>query len=340
MKKKGFTIIELLVVIATISILTAIIVPKILKEVRRSIVAKVQHNLGVIRFQLSLDNSLAEEFPDLVNGDTNLLNSYNIKPIPGFTDSNGISYPEKSKVVDERDNKGGWFYDRVQGKIYANLPNGAYTKDEEYELWEEEISEIGQENSFTSESYFSTKEGKPYQIISYNGNAGTDLNIPNEKDGVIITEIGHAAFYKSENTWDELTSVKLPDTLMYIGSLAFRGNSLESIYIPSEVSTIGILSFADNNLSNITIEEGVTKIGNSAFFNNNISNITIPNSVSQIDEYAFASNDIREITIGNEVVIGKRSFYNNNTNSFKTFYDDNGQEAGTYVYENGSWLKK
>jgi len=131
---KGFTIIELLVVIAIIGTLTAVMIPKILKEIRKGIVAKVQHNLGVVRFQLLLYNSLSDKFPDLVNESTSLLNSYSIKPIPGFTNRDGVSYPEKSQVVDKRDNKGGWLYDKVQGEIYENLPNGAYTKDEEYEL--------------------------------------------------------------------------------------------------------------------------------------------------------------------------------------------------------------
>lgn len=46
--KNGFTIIELLVVIAIIGILTVTVVPKLLKEIRKGTVAKVQHNLGII----------------------------------------------------------------------------------------------------------------------------------------------------------------------------------------------------------------------------------------------------------------------------------------------------
>jgi len=335
--KNGFTIIELLVVIAIIGILTATVAPKILKEIRKGTVAKVQHNLGIIRSRLSLDESLLEEFPDLANGNESLLNSYNIEATPSFTDGNGINYPEKSQVIDKRNNKGGWFYDRTKGSIYANLPDGAYTKDEEYEVWG---TEVVQEESFTSEFHFSTKESKPSQIISYDGNAGTDLNIPNEKDGVVVTGIGHAAFDKSGNTWDALTSVELPDTLTYIGALAFRGNNLESVNIPSGVNTVGILSFDGNNLSDVTMEEGVTKIGEWAFSNNNISTITIPNSVSQIDGHAFTNNNITEITIGSGVNINKTSFSGNSSKIFKTFYDDNSQLSGTYIYDNDSWLKQ
>lgn len=141
MKKlnKGFTVIELLIVIAIIGILATTLAPKLLKEIRKATVAEVQHNLGVIRSRLSLDETLSEEFPDFFLDEnidkTNLLKSYSIEPTPAFTSADGVSHKETSQVVTPRDNTGGWFYIRETGEIYANLPNGAYTKDKEYEIW-------------------------------------------------------------------------------------------------------------------------------------------------------------------------------------------------------------
>ena len=146
MKKlnKGFTMIELLVIIAIIGILATTLTPKLLKEIRKATVAKIQHNLGVIRSKLSLDETLSDEFPNLFDEGTgeksNLLKSYSIEPTPAFTDPDGDSYEKSAKVVTPRDNTGGWFYIRETGEIYANLPNGAYTKDSKYEIWEEENS--------------------------------------------------------------------------------------------------------------------------------------------------------------------------------------------------------
>lgn len=133
--------IELLIVIAIIGILATTLVPKLIKEIRKATVAKVQHNLGVIRSRLSLDDTFLDEFPDLAGDEnTDLLKAYSVEPTPPFTDENG-SHGESSEIVSSRNNKGGWYYIRDLGEIYANLPNGAYTKDEEYEIWNGKESE-------------------------------------------------------------------------------------------------------------------------------------------------------------------------------------------------------
>ncbi len=141
--RKGFTIIELLVVIAIIGILAGTVIPKLIKEIRKATVAKVQHNLGVIRSRLSLDETFLDEFPDLYDEtEIDLLDTYRILDTPGFTNSSGVSHEATSQVVDSRNDTGGWYYIRSTGEIFANLPNGAYTKDSEYEIWNGEDEEI------------------------------------------------------------------------------------------------------------------------------------------------------------------------------------------------------
>ena len=134
--KKGFTMLEVLIVVAIVGLLAGTVAPKLIKEMRKGTVAKVQHNLGVIRSRLSLDESLSDEFPNLYNrSNPGLLKAYSIEPTPSFTDKEGVSHEANSEVTYSRSNVGGWVYNKDLGEIYANLPDGAYTKDEEYEIW-------------------------------------------------------------------------------------------------------------------------------------------------------------------------------------------------------------
>ena len=144
-KKNGFTIIELLIVIAIIGILAVTTIPKLRKELNKTKVAKVQHKLGLIRSKLSIESNISFEFPDLTANDSNLLNKFDIHPTEPFSVS-GSSYGETDKVVSARDNSGGWYYIKEEGEIYANLPNGAYTGDSEYEIWDGS-SDISIENN-------------------------------------------------------------------------------------------------------------------------------------------------------------------------------------------------
>ena len=140
---KGFTMIELLVVIAIIGTLSGTVAPKLIKEVRKGKVAKVQHNLGIIRSKLSLDETFLDEFPNLYDEtNTSLLESYSIEPTPAFADGDGDSHEASSKVVYSRSDDGGWLYNKDVGEMYANLPDGAYTKDDEYEIWNGETDTI------------------------------------------------------------------------------------------------------------------------------------------------------------------------------------------------------
>ena len=138
--KKGFTLIELLVVIAIIGILATTLAPKLFLNLRKGTMSTVQHNLGVIRTRLSLE-SISNEFPDLVNGDATLLSAYTIEDTPIFTDANDVTHQPTNQVVTTRDNTGGWVYHRETGKIYANLPNGAYTKLSDFEIWTPDLAD-------------------------------------------------------------------------------------------------------------------------------------------------------------------------------------------------------
>lgn len=144
-------------------------------------------------------------------------------------------------------------------------------------------------------TYERSTEGYGYKITGYTGSM-TDIVIPDEINNMPVVEIGNSAFaYCSD-----LTSIVIPDTVVYIDDYAFNYCSgLTSITIPDSVYSIGESAFTYcSSLPCILIPDSVTYIGDSAFnYCDNLSNIDISenNSVySSIDGVLF-NNDKSEL---------------------------------------------
>jgi hypothetical protein len=183
---------------------------------------------------------------------------------------------------------------------------------------------------------------------TFGGKGVSRVLIPNS-----VTYIGYLAFSSNE-----LTSITIPDSVTYIGNSAFSRNQLTSIIIPDSVTYIGYGAFSRNQLTSITIPDSVTYIGDSAFADNQLTSVTIPNSVTSIGETAFYGNQLTSVTIGNGVTsIGEQAFSRNQLtgvtlpanvdiasnaigNAFAAFYDSNGKKAGVYTYASRAWSYK
>jgi prepilin-type N-terminal cleavage/methylation domain-containing protein len=96
--------------------------------------------------------------------------------------------------------------------------------------------------------------------------------------------------------------------------------------------------FSGKGLDSVSFaaDGSLTRIHARAFRNNNLTEVTLPDSITKIDYGAFLGNDITKITIGAGVTLEGNVFQNNN--NFRDVYY--GQGAGTYVYENGDWVKQ
>ena len=109
-----------------------------------------------------------------------------------------------------------------------------------------------------------------------------------------------------------IRSVKLPSTIISIGSVAFANNNLVSCNIPNSVTSIGNSAFyLCKSLQSITIPNSVTSIGDEAFKScESLQSVTIPNSVTSIGDEAFSwCVSLQSVTIPNSVTsIGDEAF--------------------------------
>ncbi|AMN31276.1 leucine-rich repeat domain-containing protein [Clostridium perfringens] len=190
-------------------------------------------------------------------------------------------------------------------------------------------------------------------ITGYHGNK-SDIEIPSYIDGKEVTVIAPMAFapkppkpselkeknYIPEPPKGKLTSVKLPNTLKFIGDDAFEFNQLTEITIPDSVVEIGFkafsnnkltsiklsdnliriepFTFSDNKLKSVIIPDGVVEIGSNAFQNNNLTSINLGSNLKIIGPWAFSKNKLESVTTPDSVIeINDGVFSNNNLKSIK-----------------------
>ena len=166
-------------------------------------------------------------------------------------------------------------------------------------------------------------------ITGYHGNK-SDIEIPSYIDGKEVTVIAPVAFapklpklselkeknYRFELQKGKLTSVKLPNTLKFIGEDAFILNQLTEITIPDSVVEIGSGAFSNNKLTSIKLSRNLNKIERSAFVGNKLESVTIPDSVVEIEELVFKDNKLKSIKFGSNLKrIGDFAFAKNQLES-------------------------
>lgn len=155
---------------------------------------------------------------------------------------------------------------------------------------------VGQDAFLGTEWYENLPDGLVYagQVpLHYKGALppNTDLVI---KDGTI--SIGEEAlfiegyYYDGYDDYDGLVSVTIPNSVQYIGKLAFSDcHNLKRVIIGSGIEEIGEWAFAWNeNLTDVTISEGLKVIGEQMFAGcTNLRKIIIPNTAEVIRYRAF-----------------------------------------------------
>ncbi len=194
--------------------------------------------------------------------------------------------------------------------------------------------------------------------IGYKGHIpyGADIVF---KDGTecIVSEIFDSA-------WDSdfVSSIKLPESLKFIGASAFKEcTAIESIVIPDSVERIDEYAFEGcKSLKSVNIPDGVTKLDyvfrysgiesisipasvtsmKEAFSDcNNLSEVAFADGIEEISDYAFSGCEmLQALELPSSVkTIGGYAFRNCEALSEVTF-EGQAEYIGSDVFENTAWL--
>lgn len=147
--------------------------------------------------------------------------------------------------------------------------------------------------------------------------AQTKITVPNQINGLPVTEIGDYAFaYQSsllghdiDNSKPFIKEVVLPETIRVIGDYALSGVYYDNINrdfsLPRDLEVIGNYAFKGNYITNkgknLKLPAKLKSIGDGSFQWNRLVAVTIPSTVTSIGKYAFEYNRLTDVTIGSNV---------------------------------------
>lgn len=160
------------------------------------------------------------------------------------------------------------------------------------------VTEIGYEmaNGLTTLKTITFAENSQLTFIDhiafYGSGLTGDIVLP---EGV--TEIDYSVFANTA-----ITSVKLPSTLITIGSSVFHTcKALTQIHIPASVTKIGSDCWTNcSSLTKVTFDPAcqITHIYANTFAGTKITEITLPNTVTSIAQGAFNASTLTTVNLG------------------------------------------
>ncbi|WP_244323056.1 leucine-rich repeat domain-containing protein [Enterococcus casseliflavus] len=119
-----------------------------------------------------------------------------------------------------------------------------------------------------------------------------DLQIPEKIKDIEVTAIRDRAFANIT-----FKSIKLPNSIKYIGKEAFRESDIKDLILPENLQVIDdrAFQFANNLEGTLIIPANVRYIGQYAFQSNYLTSIVFPESIEIIEEGAFLYSELESI---------------------------------------------
>ena len=125
-----------------------------------------------------------------------------------------------------------------------------------------------------------------------------------DQDGKKVQGIGKDAL----NNYT-ITSLMLPEGILYVGDDAFSGAQLSSLTLPSTLSMIGNRAFQNHQLTEVIIPGNVTSIGENAFeitredLEKGLTSVTFNEGLVTIGKGAFLGNQLNIVELPNSVIL-------------------------------------
>lgn len=158
-----------------------------------------------------------------------------------------------------------------------------------------------------------------YGVLSVSGYVGssTDVVIP-EKATYKGTEYAVSKIAANAFDSENLTSIRIPDSVNEIGAKAFFDNELTSVVIPDSVTRIGYSAFEGNLLESVELSPNVTSYGSDVFKNNQVTSVELPGSIKDIPSGMFTGNKLTSLVIPEGIkTVGYHAFSSNQITSVK-----------------------
>lgn len=173
--------------------------------------------------------------------------------------------------------------------------------------------DLNWQDKLVSVKELSVFAGKGIRITAYNGFDSERIVVPKEINGLPVISIGPKAFEnasfselilpssivaiceKAFSGCKKISSIDLPNNLVYLGGYAFAYSGLSSITFPDSLKVINSGCCSNcKNLTTVILGKSTTTLSYAAFSEcSNLSQISLPESIEVIESNVFRDTYIR-----------------------------------------------
>ncbi len=171
--------------------------------------------------------------------------------------------------------------------------------------WPENIKQIPAMAFYNCRSLEDFSVFKNVEIIA--GRAFTScISLKVDDFGSKLKEIGDKAFSSVTSSGQagtaNITATKLPDSLEYLGSEAFRAcETLTEMTIPGSIKTIGEDVFRLSSIEKAIISAPIKELGEGMFYVTPLKSVVLPDGLEKIGDYAFCGTPLEKIALPDTV---------------------------------------